>query len=82
MKVSIFPYNTDSNPDDDDDDDDSERNVSKTNSTSHHEDEDIDAWLKGFEEKDEIVEWDQENSNHEEISTKQRITGQSIASER
>ena len=73
MKASIFPDNTDrddnSNQDDDDDNDDNERNVSETNSTSHHEDEDIDAWLRFFEEEDEIVEWDQENWNQEENFT-------------
>ena len=73
MKASIFPDNTDrddnSNQDDDDDNDDNERNVSETNSTSHHEDEDIDAWLRFLEEEDEIVEWDQENCNQEENFT-------------
>ena len=69
MKASIFPDNIDSNQDDDDDNDDSKRNVSETNITSHHEDEDIDVWLTFFEEKDEIVNWDQENSNQEEIFT-------------
>ena len=37
VNASIFP---DSNQDDDDD---SERNVSETNSTSHHKDQDLDA---------------------------------------
>ena len=69
MNASVFPDNTDSNQDDDDDNDDSERNVSETNSRSHDEDEDIDVWLKFFEEKDKIVNWDQENSNQEEIFT-------------
>ena len=69
MKASIFPGNTDSNQDDDDDNDDNDRNVSETKSTSHHEDEDVDAWLRFFEEEDETVEWDQENSNQEEIFT-------------
>ena len=69
MKASIFPDNTDSNQDDDIGNDDSERNVSETNSTSHHEDEDKDAWLKFVEEKDEIDDWDLENSNQEEIFT-------------
>ena len=65
VKASIFP---DSNQDDDDDDD-SERNVSETNSTSRHKDQDLDAWLKFFEEEDEIVDWDQQSSNTEEIFT-------------
>ena len=69
MKDSIFPVNTDSNQDDDDDIDDNDRNVSETKSTSHHEDADIVAWLKLSEEEDEIVEWDQENSNQKEIFT-------------
>ena len=64
VNASIFP---DSNQDDDDDD--SKRNVSETNSTSHHKDQDLDAWLKLFEEEDEIVYWDQESSNQEEIFT-------------
>ena len=59
---------SDSNQDDDDDDD-SERNVSETNSTSHQKDQDLDACLKFFEEEDEIVDWDQESSNQEEIFT-------------
>ena len=53
VNISIFP---DSNQDVDDD---SERNVSETNSTSHHEDQDLDPWLKFFEEEAEIVDWDQ-----------------------
>ena len=65
VNASIFP---DSNQDDDDDDD-SERNVSETNSTSRHKDQDLDAWLKFFEEEDEIVDWDQQSSNTEEIFT-------------
>ena len=69
MNAPNFPDNTDSNQDDDDDNDHSERNVSETNSTSHHEDEDKDVWLKFFEEKDEIDNWDQENSSQEEIFT-------------
>ena len=69
MNASIFPDNTDSNQDDEDDNDDSERNVIETNSTSHREDEDLDVWLKFFDERDEIVNWDQENSNHEEYFT-------------
>ena len=64
VNASIFP---DSNQDDDDDD--SERNVSETNSTSHHKDQDLDDWLKFFEEEDEIVDWDHESSNQEEIFT-------------
>ena len=67
MKASIFPGNTDSNQDDDDDNDDNDSNLSETKSTSHHEDAHIDAWLRFYEEEDEIVEWDQENSNQEEI---------------
>ena len=63
VNASIFP---DSNQDEDDD---SDRNVSETNSTSHHKDQDLDAWLKFFQEKDEIVDWDQESSNQEEIFT-------------
>ena len=63
VNASIF---SDSNQDDDDD---SERNVSETNGTSHHKDQDLDAWLKFFEEEDEIVDWDQESSNQEEIFT-------------
>ena len=66
MKDSIFPVNTDSNQDVDDDIDDNDRNLSETKSTSHHEDADIVAWLRFFEEEDKIVEWDQENSNQEE----------------
>ena len=69
MNASIFPDNTDSNQDDDEDNDDSERNVSETNSTSHQEDEDIDVCLTFLEEKDGIIDWDQENSNQEEIFT-------------
>ena len=69
MKASILPDNTDqddnSNQDDDDDNDDNERNVSETSSTSHHEDEDIDAWLRFFEQEDEIADRDQENWNQE-----------------
>ena len=72
MKASILPDNTDSNQDDDDDNDDSERNVMETYSASHHEDEDIDAWLNFFEEKNEIVDWDPENSNQEEIFTQDK----------
>ena len=76
MGASIFTDNTDSNQDDDDDDnDDSETNVSNTNSTSHHEDENVDAWLKFFEEKDWIVDWDPEISNQEEIFTQDTIYG-------
>ena len=45
VNASVFP---DSNQDDDDD---SERNVSETNSASHHKDQDLDAWLKFFEEE-------------------------------
>ena len=75
MKASIFADNTDSNQDDDDDNDDSERNVSETNSTSHHEDKGLDAWLKFFEEKDEIVDWDPVNSNQEEIFTQDKKYG-------
>ena len=67
MKASIFPDNTDSNQHDNVVNDDSERNVSETNSTIHYEDENIDACLRFFEEKDEIVDWDPENSNQEEI---------------
>ena len=66
VNASIFP---DSNQDDDDDDDDSERNVSEINSTSHHKDQDLDAWLKFFEEEEELVHWDQQSSNQEEIFT-------------
>ena len=62
--ASIFP-----NSNEDDDDDDIERNVIETKSTSHHKDEGLDAWLKFFEEEDEIVEWDQESSNRDEIFT-------------
>ena len=69
MNASIFQDNTDRYQDDDEDNDDSERNVSETNSTSHNEDEDIDVWLKFFEEKDEINDWDQENSNQGDIFT-------------
>ena len=69
VNVSIFP---DSNQDDDDD---SERNVSETNSTSHHKDQDLDAWLKFFQEEDEIVDWDQESSNQEEIFTQKTNYG-------
>ena len=69
MNASIFPDNTDSNQDDEEDNDDSERNVIETNSTRHHEDEYIDVWLKFLDERDEIVNWDQENSNQEEIFT-------------
>ena len=61
--TSIFPHSNQ------DDDDDKERNVSETNSTSHHGDDDLDAWLKFSEEKDEIVDWDQKSSNQEEIFT-------------
>ena len=43
--------------------------MSETNSTSHHEVQDLDAWLKAFEEEDVIVERDQESSNQEEIFT-------------
>ena len=43
--------------------------MSETSSTSHHEDEDIDAWLRFFEEEDEIADWDQENWNQEENFT-------------
>ena len=43
--------------------------MSETNSTSHHKDQYLDAWLKCFEEEDEIVDWDQESSNQEEIFT-------------
>ena len=50
VNASIFP---DSNQDDDDD---SERNVSETNSTIHHKDQDLDAWLKFFVEEDAIVD--------------------------
>ena len=64
MNAFIFADNTDTNQDDDDNDD-GERNVSETNSTSHHEDKDIDVWLKFSEETDDIVNWDQENSNQE-----------------
>ena len=63
VNASIFP---DSNQDDDDD---SERNVTETNSTSHHKDQNLDASLKFFEEEDEIVDWDQQSSNQEEIFT-------------
>ena len=43
--------------------------MSETNSTSHHKNQDLDTWLKFFEEEDEIVDWDQESSNQEEIFT-------------
>ena len=72
MKAYILPINTDSNQHDDDDNDDSERNVMETYSASIHEDEDVDAWLNFFEEKDEIVVWDPENSNQEEIFTQDK----------
>ena len=64
VNASIFP---DSNQDDDDDD--SERNMSETNSTSQHKDQDLDDWLKFFEEEEELVDWDQQSSNQEEIFT-------------
>ena len=64
VNASIFP---DSNQHDDDDD--SERNVSETNSTSHHKDQDLDAWLNFFQEEDEIVDGYQESSNQKEIFT-------------
>ena len=64
VNASIFP---DSNQDDDDDD--SERNVSEINSTSHHKDQDLYAWLKFFEEEEVLVDWDQQSSNQEEIFT-------------
>ena len=66
VNASIFP---DSNQDDDDDDDDSERNVNEIKSTSHHNDQDLDAWLKFFEEEEELVDWDQQSSNQEGIFT-------------
>ena len=75
MKASIFPGNTDSIQHDDDDNDDNDRNVSETKRTSHHEDADIVDWLRFFEEGDEIVEWDQENSNQEEIFTQETNYG-------
>ena len=67
--ASIFPHSNH------DDDDDNERNVSETNSTSHHENEDLDAWLKFSEEEDEMVDWDRESSNQEEIFTQDTIDG-------
>ena len=63
VNASIFPESNEG------DDDDIGRNVSETNSTSHHEVQDLDAWLKAFEEEDVIVERDQESSNQEEIFT-------------
>ena len=63
VNASIFP---DSNQDDDDD---SERNVSEINSTSHHKDQDLDAWLKFFQEEEELVDRGQQSSNQEEIFT-------------
>ena len=63
VNASIFP---DSNQDYDDD---SERNVSETSSTSHHKDQDLDAWLKFFEKEDVIFDCDQESSNQEEFFT-------------
>ena len=49
VNASIFSDNTDSNQDNKDDNDDNERKMSKTISIVHHEDQDIDTWLKMFE---------------------------------
>ena len=51
----------------------------ETNSTSHHEDEDIDGWLIFFEEEDEIVEGDQESLNQEEIFTQDTNYGSEVS---
>ena len=58
VSASIFP---DSN---EYDDDDIERNVKETNITSHHEDEDLDALLKFFDEEDEVVDYLKSKSSH------------------
>ena len=73
VTASIFP---DSNQEEDDD---IERNVSEINNTSHHEDEDLDAWLRFFEEEDEIVDWDPESSNQEEIFTQDTDYGSEVS---
>ena len=75
VNASIFP---DSNQDDDDDDD-SERNVSEINSTSHHKDQDLDAWLKFFEEEEEQSTGISRARTKKKSSNRIRIMGQKIA---
>ena len=81
MNDSIFPDDTDSNHDDDgySYNDDNERNMSETISTSQHEGEDIDVWLKFFEEKNKIVDWDPENLDQEKLLTQDTNYGSEIA---
>ena len=43
--------------------------MSEINSTSHHKDQDLDAWLKFFEQEGMLVDWGQQSSNQEEIFT-------------
>ena len=71
MNDYIFHDDTNSHQDDDVDDDDIDKNVRKTSSTSHPEDEDIEACLKTFEKTVEIVDWDPEKSSQKENFTQE-----------